>query len=62
MSPPVWSDRFKDNYYKGIILELEKIIDECDDPEMLRKIGTTLRHGLGGNAINKSNELYETKK
>jgi hypothetical protein len=56
---PIWSDRFKDNYYHSIIAQLEQIIDECDDPSILSKIGTTLKNGLGGRAINKSRELYK---
>lgn len=54
---PIWSDRFKDNYYKGIFKELEQMIDECEDWEVLSKIGSTLKNGLGGRAINKSREL-----
>ena len=59
---PIWSDRFKDNYYKGIISQLEQLIDECDDWEILSKVGSTLKNGLGGRAINKSRELLENER
>ena len=59
---PVWSDRFKDNYYKGIIQELEQMIDECDDWETLSKIGSTLKNGLGGRALNKSREILNDQR
>ena len=56
---PVWSDRFKDNYYKGIIREIEQMIDECEDWETLSKIASSLQNGLGGRAKNKSRELRD---
>lgn len=56
---PIWSDRFKDNYYKGIIRELEQMIEDCQDWETLSKISSTLKNGLGGRALNKSRELRE---
>lgn len=54
---PVWSNRFKDNYYKSLIANLEAMIEECDDAQTLMKIGTTLKNGLGGRAINKARQL-----
>lgn len=59
---PIWSDRFDDNYYHSVVAQLEQIIDECQDPEILRRIGTSLKHGLGGRAINKANDLFEIRK
>jgi len=54
---PIWNDRFKDNYYKSIIIQLEQLIEECEDYRILSQIGTTLKHGLGGRAINKANDI-----
>jgi hypothetical protein len=54
---PIWSDRFKDNYYKSLIAGLEAMIEECDDPRILSQIGTTLKNGLGGRAINKARQI-----
>lgn len=54
---PVWSNRFTDNYYKSLVANLETLIDECDDPDILRKVGTTLKNGLGGRAINKARQI-----
>ena len=53
---PVWSNRSKD-YYKGLIANLDAMIEECDDAQTLMKIGTTLKNGLGGRAINKARQI-----
>jgi hypothetical protein len=54
---PVWADRFKDNYYKSVIAGLEALIEECNDPRILSQVGSTLKNGLGGRALNKARKL-----
>jgi len=54
---PDWSGRFDDNRFQGMVRELQEMIADCNDYETLMRIGTTLKNGLGGRALNKAKGL-----
>lgn len=50
-------DRFSNsNRMTGIIRDLTEAINEEDDPEILRRLGTSLKD-IGGTALNKRFEI-----
>lgn len=59
---PDWSNRFDDNRFMGIVGELQEMIRECENYETLMRIGTTLKNGLGGRAINKAREAKNAER
>lgn len=54
--PRTYSERINDNQFKGLVVELINAIEDCEDPEMLRKMSTTLRD-IGSIARNMSIEF-----
>lgn len=50
--------RFTDNRVKGLMSELIDILETETDPEVLRRVGTSLKL-LGGSAMNKGHEIRE---
>lgn len=51
-----YAERLADNRLQGLLRELAEAIDQTDDPEQLRRLGTSLKE-MGSIALNRRHRL-----
>ena len=54
-----WVARLRDNRIKGLASELSDAIADCDDPDLLHQLRTTLRVGLATQAALREDEIRD---
>lgn len=52
-----WIDRIKDNRVRGLVSELADAIADCDDPEILYLLKSSLKFGLANAAALREDEI-----
>lgn len=54
-----WNARIKDNRLQGLLRELAEAIADCDDPDTLNAVRTSLKLGHANHAAHREQELRD---
>lgn len=56
-----WIDRINDNRLRGLASELADAIEDCDDPDLLNVLKSSLRLGLANAAALREGEIRDER-